>query len=478
MAKIKIRLATLSALIFLLPASIYSQWDSRGYPAGEFDTALYLPHYYNDRLLMAAFLGRVPEIERVLKKGANINVETMDGATPLIYAVQNKHTKAVETILKYKPVVDKVYTGWNTPLMIAAKNQSFDIAEMLIRAGADVDHADRYGATSLHYAATYGYPDITDLLLYYEADRDKKTDDGSTPLHAAIWAGQITVADILLQSGAVVDERDYKGMTPFLLSAYFGDTVSMELLLDQGANLAEKNNKGYNALTLAIMSKHNPAVEYLLTKKTGWKDVEPASDPYLVASKYSRKDVLDILGDKKVPGKINYHIDQLSYTLSSRFTLHDMYTGISLNFREPLIKGGFSAGFDTKLWPTRVLIKSSEDLTYQFWDKSSLAWAGLFKDFTIAENASGTSLMFNTSLSIGYSFGNRFKGSYMAPESKVRILPAASVRLDASQLSFSAGIEYVNTGYYKPRPLWLRLGISWTSFFDDVRMKIKPPRWY
>jgi hypothetical protein len=226
------------------------------------------------------------------------------------------------------------------------------------------------------------------------------------------------------------------------------------------------------------MSEQKDAVNCLLATKIKWEAGSAASDPYTVASKYRRKDIISLLQEKKVPGSTRYQIDQVSFTLSSRITAKDMYSGLALEFREPLLCSGFKAGFDTKLWPTRILIRENEDAYYQFWDRSSLAYAGIFKDFTLRESTFGPSVTFTASLMGGYSFGNRFEGSYKGPEKKVRIIPAATFRVNVSKLSFSAGLEYSNTGYYRPWPVWLRLGLSWTSFFDDVRMRLKPPKWY
>jgi hypothetical protein len=219
-------------------------------------------------------------------------------------------------------------------------------------------------------------------------------------------------------------------------------------------------------------------VEYLIDKRQKWETEQPAANPYSIAAKYRKKDIITLLEQKKFPGNANVRIDQVTITLSSRFTAKDMYSGLSFEFREPLMNAGFSAGFDTKLWPTRVLVKRSENVMYQFWDQSSVAYAGIFKDFTLSEPHPGLSTVFTASLRGGYSFGNRFKGSYEGPEARFRILPAATFRVDISGLSLSAGLEYAKTGYYRPGPLWLRVGVSWTSFFDDVRLKIKPPKWY
>ena len=446
-----------------------------------FDTSGYIPYLYEDaldyNLMIAASKGYPSEIERLIAKGADVNAEA-DGVTPLIFAVANNKQDAVATILSYGPEVDKLTSTYETPLLIAAKNSFFETAELLIRAGADIDFGDSHGATPLHYAAVYGYPDIADLLIYYDADISARTTDGSTPLHGSIWAGNTDITDLLLQHGANPDEKDIEGFTPFLLSSYFGDTVVMDMLFKKGIDINAKSNRGYNALALAIALEQKGAVEYLLRTGSKWSDPAIGTDPYSVAAKYGRKDIIPILRENNVPGKLRYEIDQVAISLSSRFSIHDYYTGISLSFKEPFLNLGFTAGCDTKFWYTRVLMKETENIYYQYMDKGSVAYAGLFKDFTLKEKPGISNILFSASLLAGYSFGNQLKGTAIVPGNKFTIIPAVAFKWNFVNLSFNAGVEYIGTEFYHTGPVWLRLGIGYNYFFDNVRPRIKPPRWY
>lgn len=469
--------------ILLNPGRLLGQWELIENIASQLiDTSGYIPYFYEDaldyNLMIAASKGYPSEIERLISKGADINAEAGDGATALVYAVANDKQETVATILSYGPEVDKLTSNFETPLLIAAKNSFFETAELLIRAGADVDFGDRHGATPLHYAAVYGYPAIADLLIYYDANPDSRTLDGSSPLHGAIWAGNTAVTELLLQHGSKPDEKDNEGFTPFLLSSYFGDTVVMEMLFRKGIDVNAKSNRGYNALALAIASEQKGAVEYLLRTDSKWADPGNGSDPYSVAAKYGRKDIISILRENKIPGKLRYEIDQVAIALSSRFSIHDYYTGLSLSFKEPFLNLGVIAGCDAKLWYTRVLMKENENMYYQYMDRGSVAYAGLFKDFTLKEKPGISNMLFSASLLAGYSFGNQLKGTAIIPGNKFRIIPAAALKWNFMNLSFNAGVEYIGTEFYHTGPVWLRLGIGYNYFFDNIRPRIKPPRWY
>jgi ankyrin repeat protein len=474
-------LPLLFMLLSLFPIRAQGQWELIENPSAvQIDTSDYIPYVYegaiNYNLMIAASKGYSGEIKRLIAKGAEINSETTEGATPLIFAVSSNKTEAVNTLLSYNPDIDKFTAAHETALLIAVKNMYFEIAEALIRAGADINLQDSKGATALHYSALFGYLDMTDMLLYYDADKNIRANDGSTPMMGAIWAGYIDIADLLVQRGADVNIKDSEGLSPFMIAAFAGDTITMAILQKKGADIYAVNNTGQNALSLAIAGGQTETVKYLL--KSGKWSAQKNSDPYSTAAKLNRKDIIQILRDNNVPGKINYGIDLVSFSLSSRFTLHDNFSGFSLSFKEPYLNTGVKLGIDSKLWYTRVLMKSSDDLFYQYRTKSSLIYGGLFHDFVLNDIPNKFTMYLSTTLSAGYSFGSVFKGTSNTAETKLKVIPSVSLKLTYPRFSVDLGMEYVKSGFYKVGPVWFRAGLSYNYFFDNLRTRIKPVRWY
>lgn len=473
-------------VVFLTGSSkIYGQWDLIKNPNATIDTTDYIPFFYSDakdyNLMIAASKGYSSEIIRLIGKGADIEAQSGEGATPLVFAVSNNRIDAVTTLLSYKPVIDKTTSGYETPLLIAVKSGFFEIAEKLVRAGADLNFQDRNGATPLHYASLYGNLQMADMLLYYNALIDSKATDGTTPLLAAIWAGSTSIADLLVQNKASLEEKDNDGFTPFLLASYFGDTIIMDILYRNGADIYASNKNNLNALALTIMSGETEAAEYLFRIGNTWaaqaqKGV--AVDPYTVASRYQRKEMIPVLQSNGIPGRLKYEIDQASLSLSSRLFLHDIYSGLSIAFKEPYTNLGMIAGCDFKLWYTRVLMKSSENLFYQYMNKGSMAYAGIFKDFALSEHPGKSALYLSPSLLAGYSFGNDLKGTIFTPSNKLKAIPAVSLKWAGKDLSVSLGLQYTSSEFYHTGPVWVRFGIAYNYYFDSIRSKIKPPRWF
>lgn len=449
----------------------------------QIDTTDYIPFFYagalDYNLMIASSNGYNTEIDRLISKGADVNAETEEGATPLIFAVSNNRIEAVKTLLQYEPTIDKPTNNIETPLLIAVKNRYFEVAEALIRAGADVNFRSRYDATPLHFASLNGYADIADLLLYYDAAIDMKSTDGTTPLLAAIRAGNTGVADLLIQKGADPEEKDNDGFTPFLLASFYADTLVMDILYKKGADIYAINNAHNNALSLTISTGQTYAIDYLL--RTGNKWANPgndAVDPYNIAAKYNRPEIIKILQKNNIPGHVSYKFDQLAISLSTRFLIHDIYTGISLSIKEPYLNAGFIVGCDIKLWYTKVLIRHSENLFYQYMDKGSVAYAGVFKDFALTNWPGKFNYSLSGSLLAGYSFGNKLRGTLVGTDNKFKVIPAISFKITKMNLSLNLGIEYMKTEFYHSGPLWLRLGVSYNYYFDNLRTVVRPIRWY
>jgi ankyrin repeat protein len=451
------------------------------------DTSAYMPYFWyeseqtilNYNLLIAASKGYASEIYRLIGKGAEVDCKTNEGITPLIFAVSNNNVDAVKALLSYKPDVNIITSRSETPLLVAVKNGNIDIAEALIRDSADFDFSDKFGATPLHYASIYGYFYMVDMLLYYEVVNDRKTLDGTTPLMAAIWAENADIADLLIQNSADPEAKDKAGFTPFLIAAQNGDTLIMEILIKKGVNLYETNNYNYNALDICIKFNHNEATQYLLKKGDLWTSKgKTIVDPYAVAAKYARKEIINILEENKVPRTYRFGLDQVSITTSSKFHSHDFFSGASLSFKEPYLNGGFTVGCDSKLWYSRVLIKDNESLFYQYMDKRSVVYAGLFKNFTITDNPLKGNWVLNTSISVAYTFGNKFKGTNITPENKVMVIPAVNFNWTKNTFTLFGGLEYMNTEFYRNGPVWLRIGCSYILFFDKIRAPGKVIKWY
>jgi ankyrin repeat protein len=433
----------------------------------------------NYALLSASARGDTVQIWWLLRYGAEIETQTWEKVTPLIFAVANNKLDAARQLLSYGADPNARTSMLENPLTLAVKNDNVEMAELLIRDSAIVNSTDRFGATPLHYAALNGFFYPADLLLYYDAKASARSFDGTTPLMAAVWSGNIDVADLLLQNGAKCTERDNNGFSPFLIAAQNGDTVMMNFLLDHGGDLYEMNRFNYNALDLCIKINATGAVKYLLRIGNKWGEkTSKLVSPYAVANIYRRTSLIPVLKEYKILDETRKGFDQVSVSGSFKNCIFDYYTGFSVSLKEPRHNLGIIAGVDFKPGYTRVLMKQGESLYYQYYDKGALAYAGLFKDIPITDKPMGGNWFFTGSLSGGLSFSNRLKGTDIAAGNKFRFMPAAGFKWSKRAFTLNSELEYMITDFYRIGPIWLRIGFSWSFFFDNARAPGKEINWY
>jgi ankyrin repeat protein len=119
-------------------------------------------------LLRAARGADLPAIERLIAKGALVDLPQQAGITPLMAAV-GAGASATDTRGKFRTEIDALET-----------------ADALLAAGADIGARDERGRTALHYAAAAGFSDVAKRLVERGADLAAKDVDGVTPVDAAL----------------------------------------------------------------------------------------------------------------------------------------------------------------------------------------------------------------------------------------------------------------------------------------------------
>jgi ankyrin len=156
-------------------------------------------------LLAACKQKKTLEALQLLAAGANPNIASKAGETPLHWAVINSDAKLVRALLEAganpnvstqsKKAVGRG-AGKATPLHFAASRANIEIVDRLLEAGADPRVIDATGFSVLH-AAVYS-PELAVLRKLVEAGADPN--DGSLAL--AVRDGSLDAVCELLSVGA------------------------------------------------------------------------------------------------------------------------------------------------------------------------------------------------------------------------------------------------------------------------------------
>ncbi|KAF8712058.1 hypothetical protein HU200_028891 [Digitaria exilis] len=191
----------------------------------------------------AATAGKV-EMCKFLIKDLKVDVDTTGnaGVTPLILAIQSKHSAVARLLLLHGADPNKAASSGFTPLHTAVAQDKCEVAELLLFKGAYVDPMWEKG-TPLYVACQRGYAKMVDLLLQHHADPNAAAILEHTPLKAAISVHSLRGVELLIKAGADVNAG--QPITPLMLAATAGFTDCIKCLLKAGAdaNIPDKNGR-------------------------------------------------------------------------------------------------------------------------------------------------------------------------------------------------------------------------------------------
>jgi ankyrin repeat protein len=147
----------------------------------------------NEDLYEASGRGDLPEVKRLLAKGADVNAKIEVGgvrgipkgvkSTALMAASGMGHQEIVQILLeKGADVNARTYAGM-TPLMAASGMGHREIVQMLLDKGADVNAMSKTGRTALGETIMSGrpHPEIREMLL--KAGADPRTEQAWRKYH-------------------------------------------------------------------------------------------------------------------------------------------------------------------------------------------------------------------------------------------------------------------------------------------------------
>jgi ankyrin repeat protein len=204
----------------------------------------------------AAKAGDLKKVQEIIAANPSaLELKDKDGLTPLHYASTSSLEVVSFLVSKGADVNVKSKNG-NTPLYSAARFGKTEIAQFLLEHKADINIVSAAG-TVMHQAVYRAPVEFVSLLLKYKPDLTLTDSKGQTALHiAAIWNAEEAFS-LLMKAGADINAKDKAGDTPLHACLSFADKSSVgstkvaKLLIDNKASLNEKNNDGLTPLALA-----------------------------------------------------------------------------------------------------------------------------------------------------------------------------------------------------------------------------------
>jgi ankyrin repeat protein len=273
----------------------------------------------DQRMISAAKDGNKVQVEKLLKKGINIDAREKNGHlsimeyTALMWAAANGHQDVVDILLRYKADFEAEDHSGRTAIMMAASNGYLNICEQLHGAGADIFKKDDSVGTALISAAAGGHADIVRWLVDKGGNVNNADNSGNNALMAASLRGHSQVVKLLIKAGGAVDQRNDMEDTALTLAARGqlreggAHAETIQVLLDHGSDIDAVNSRGFTALLTALDKNSLKVARTLLEHGAGCDIPIQTLDGELmtaldIARKNGHEDMVKILMENNCPG--------------------------------------------------------------------------------------------------------------------------------------------------------------------------------
>ena len=283
------------------PRAFYTDWSNQlsSEPRGQ-----YRPVGGLTALLYASRNGCYDCVEALIGVGADVNVPTPEGVTPLMIAIDNDHNDVAKLLLD-RGANPHVSDWWGRSALWITIDRKGSLG-----GGRGGGGGGGRGAAAASRGSAVSHMDIVNRLLAADVDpnaelnmhrpsrggnsgrfADRQLGTGCTPLYRATEAGDMEVIRALLAKGANPNINDM-GFTPFLVAAGVTpggggggapNTTLLDLMIQHGADVNAQvtgtrtysmrisyqpppDREGTSALHGAVQGGRTDLVRYLLEK--------------------------------------------------------------------------------------------------------------------------------------------------------------------------------------------------------------------
>lgn len=247
--------------------------------------------------LYAAVLKKNIDLASLLiSKGADVNAVTSDNTTIFDAALDLEDVNFLNKLVKLGCNINYPNSNQNTPLLKALLNGFWDIAMFLLKVGADANIKGEEGRSALAIAIENNKQNIVERIL-------PNLNDPSEEMIAAIFIGNAEqtenvlnqkndignieignlngllyaiknkysdVAKVLETNNIGIESKDHENKNTLMYSIIYGDDELAQSIAPKLKDINEKDNYGFSAIEIACMLQNDKI--YQLLKELGADD--------------------------------------------------------------------------------------------------------------------------------------------------------------------------------------------------------------
>jgi ankyrin repeat protein len=337
----------------------------------------------NYSFVNAADRGDVKSVIRFILKGVNLDFRDANGATALFYATNNAHMEVIKTLLYYgaDPNIG-TYDGF-TPLMNAALQGEFDVAQLLLYdVKTNLDIHDINNCTALHYASYYDNIYIVDMLLYYGANAQLKAKYQTSPLFLASFTGDTALTQLLINSGNLIKLRNAKGYSPMSIAIQNDDSVLFNFYFEKLKEGKTEDDDWNHFLASAIKHENGYATKKLMDFfQKGVFELKEGDD--LLKEAYRLENYNLVAEFKKHGYSASWMpiVNSFQFRFSESFNAEDFTSFFKFGFDEVRYNVSASFVYGTRFKKKAIRKEIDDNTFYQYWERRNIVGFQLRKNF-------------------------------------------------------------------------------------------------
>jgi len=172
--------------------------------------------HLDEELLRAVYAQDIVLMEKILKRGANVNATDKGGLiTPLGIAASEGNIKVVDFLLAKGAAPQGAKASPNLPIYFAITGNRIDVVKRLLDRGISPNYAwpQKDGGTLLIAAVQSGQMEIVKMLVSRRADVNFCGNGEYSPLYRSIISDRYDIFRFLLDRGAHLNTNDKEALS-------------------------------------------------------------------------------------------------------------------------------------------------------------------------------------------------------------------------------------------------------------------------